>query len=116
MGGKEEGACDERRAMEKKKAVRRVSDDGRGWAQRAGSSAKALERPRQTYVTTLSEGESLLTAWYQRGGGGRVQASKISVSSLTISSPTLSARGKMRCNLSNRLAGIWSYLFCSFMS
>ena len=52
----------------------RVSDDGLGAAQRADSGAKTPERPRQAYMTTLSEGESLLTAWYQRGGGGRVQA------------------------------------------
>ena len=48
-----------------------------GGARRAGSSAKTLEQPMRTYVTTLSEGESLLTAWYQRGGGGRVQAQEI---------------------------------------
>ena len=51
-----------------------VSDGGGDGAQRAGSSAKTLEQPRQTYVTTLSEGESLLTARYQCGGGGQVQA------------------------------------------
>ena len=45
-----------------------------GDAQRADSSAMTLEQPRRAYVTTLSEGESRLTAWYQRGGGGRVQA------------------------------------------
>ena len=65
----------QRVACKGKRAARRVSDDRRGGvAQRADSSAKTLERPGQAYVTTLSEGESLLTAWYQRGGGGRVQA------------------------------------------
>ena len=60
--------------VHEEKGSRRVSDDGWDGAQRAGSSATTLEQPRQTYVTTLSKGESLLTAWYQRGGGGRVQA------------------------------------------
>ena len=47
----------------------------RGRARRAGPGAKAPEQPRQLCETTFSEGENLLTAWYQRGGGGRVQAS-----------------------------------------
>ena len=41
---------------------------------------------------------------------------KISVSSETISSATFFAKGKMRCNRSQRPEGIWSYLFCSFRS
>src|SRR5258706_16413629 len=40
--------------------------------------------------------------------------SNISVSLQTISSATLSAKTKMRCNRSKRTEGIWSYLFRSF--
>src|SRR5258706_962336 len=40
--------------------------------------------------------------------------SKSSVSLQTISSATLSAKCKMRCNRSKRAKGIWSYLFLSF--
>ena len=41
---------------------------------------------------------------------------KISVSSQTMSSATFFPKGKMRCNRSKRVNGIWSYLFCSFRS
>ena len=40
--------------------------------------------------------------------------SKSSVSLQTISSATLSAKSKMRCNRSKRVEGNWSYLFRSF--
>ena len=51
-----------------------------------------------------------------RGGGGRVQAFMISVSSETISSATFFAKGKIRCTRSQRPEVKWSYLFCSFRS
>ena len=51
-----------------------------------------------------------------RGGGGRVQALRISVSSETISSATCFAKGNTRCSWSERLERTWSYLFCSFNS
>ena len=42
--------------------------------------------------------------------------SKMSVSSQTISSATLSAKGAMRCNRSKKAGGVWSRLLCSLKS
>jgi len=51
-------------------------DDRNERAQEQDAGAKAPETPRRASMTTLSDGGDRLTTWNQRGGGGRVQASR----------------------------------------